>query len=65
MPNAKTIRTIIAHREYTSAAPATMCIYRNRVESSNPNVPHDHGRIDLNRTLCANSQSSPTPWLGN
>ena len=29
---------IIAHREYTSAAPATMMIYRGRVEFKNPNV---------------------------
>ncbi|MEI7437241.1 MAG: RNA-binding domain-containing protein [bacterium] len=43
------VANIIAHREYTSAAPATMMIYRDRVEFKNPNVPHYHGRIDLNR----------------
>ncbi len=40
------VANIIAHREYTSAAPATMMIYRDRVEFKNPNVPHYHGRID-------------------
>lgn len=40
------VATIIAHREYTSAAPATMAIYEDRVEFKNPNVPHYHGRID-------------------
>ncbi|MCD5416248.1 hypothetical protein LR032_04015, partial [Candidatus Bipolaricaulota bacterium] len=40
------VANIIAHREYTSAAPATMMIYRNRVEFKNPNVPHYHGKID-------------------
>jgi ATP-dependent DNA helicase RecG len=54
------VANIIAHREYTSAAPATMMIYTNRVEFKNPNVPHYHGRIDpgnftpfpKNPTLC-------------
>lgn len=40
------VANIIAHREYTSAAPATMMIYRDRVEFKNPNVPHYHGIID-------------------
>ena len=40
------VANIIAHREYTSAAPATMMIYRDRVEFKNPNVPHYRGRID-------------------
>ena len=40
------VANIIAHREYTSAAPATMMIYTDRVEFKNPNVPHYHGRID-------------------
>lgn len=39
------VANIIAHREYTSAAPATMSIYADRVEFKNPNVPHYHGRI--------------------
>jgi predicted HTH transcriptional regulator len=42
------VANIIAHREYTSAAPATMVIYADRVEFRNPNVPHYHGRIDPN-----------------
>ena len=37
---------IVAHREYTSAAPATMMIYRDRVEFKNPNIPHGRGPID-------------------
>jgi ATP-dependent DNA helicase RecG len=36
----------IAHREYTSAAPATMTIFRDRVIFRNPHVPHLRGRID-------------------
>ncbi len=40
------VANIIAHREYTSAAPATMMIYQDRVEFKNPNVPHYHGRIE-------------------
>ncbi len=40
------VANIIAHREYTSAAPATLMIYTDRVEFKNPNVPHFHGRID-------------------
>lgn len=43
------VANIIAHREYTSAAPATMIIYADRVEFKNPNVPHYFGRIDPNR----------------
>ena len=54
------VANIIAHREYTSAAPATMAIYEDRVELKNPNVPHYHGRIDpahftpfpKNTTIC-------------
>ena len=40
------VANIIAHREYTSAAPATMTIYADRIEFMNPNVPRYHGRID-------------------
>jgi ATP-dependent DNA helicase RecG len=40
------VANIIAHREYTSAAPATMMIYSDRVEFKNPSVPYHHGRID-------------------
>lgn len=43
------VANIVAHREYTNAAPATMMIYRDRVEFANPNVPHYHGCIDPNR----------------
>ncbi|MFA5044238.1 MAG: RNA-binding domain-containing protein, partial [Kiritimatiellia bacterium] len=43
------VANIIAHREYTSAAPATMMIYADRVEFKNPNVPHYHGRIEPGR----------------
>jgi len=39
------ISNIIAHREYTSAAPATIKIYRDRVELENPNVAHFFGQI--------------------
>ena len=37
------VANIIAHREYTSASPATMVIYADRVEFKNPNVPHYFG----------------------
>jgi len=40
------VANIVAHREYTSAAPATMMIYKDRVEFKNPNVPHGRGPID-------------------
>ncbi|MBT7065192.1 MAG: winged helix-turn-helix transcriptional regulator [Verrucomicrobia bacterium] len=40
------VANIIAHREYTNAAPATMVIYEDRVEFKNPNVPHGHGPIN-------------------
>ena len=40
------VANIVAHREYTSAAPATMTIYRDRVEFKNPNIPHGRGPID-------------------
>jgi len=54
------VANIIAHREYTSAAPATMVIYKEKVEFKNPNVPHGRGPIDplnftpypKNPTLC-------------
>ena len=42
------VANIVAHREYTSAAPATLVIYRDRVEFKNPNVPHGRGPIDPN-----------------
>lgn len=43
------VANIIAHREYTSAAPATMAIHADRVEFTNPNNPRYHGRIDPQR----------------
>jgi len=54
------VANIVAHREYTSAAPATLVIYRDRVEFKNPNIPHGRGPIDpahftpypKNPTLC-------------
>ncbi len=54
------VANIVAHREYTSAAPATMVIYKDRVEFKNPNIPHGRGPIDpahftpypKNPTLC-------------
>ena len=40
------VSNLIAHREYTSAAPASMTIFRDRVIFRNPHVPHLRGRID-------------------
>jgi len=40
------VANLIAHREYTSPAPASMTIYRDRVEFKNPNIPHYWGQID-------------------
>jgi len=40
------VSNLIAHREYTSAAPATMTIFNDRVIFRNPHVPHVYGRID-------------------
>lgn len=40
------VANIIAHREYTDARPATMIIYRDRVEFKNPNIPNGKGPID-------------------
>ncbi len=39
------ISNLICHREYTNAAPATFCIYNDRVEVKNPNVPHHFGEL--------------------
>lgn len=54
------VSNLIAHREYTSAAPASITIFRDKVVFSNPHVPHIQGRIDpahftpfpKNPTLC-------------
>ena len=40
------VANIIAHREYIDARPATMVIYRDRVEFKNPNIPNGTGPID-------------------
>jgi ATP-dependent DNA helicase RecG len=40
------VANIVAHREYTSSAPATMVFYKDRVEFKNPNIPHGRGPID-------------------
>lgn len=39
------IANAIVHREYTSAYPTTMVIYRNRVEVTNPNKPLFRGLL--------------------
>jgi ATP-dependent DNA helicase RecG len=43
------VSNLIAHREYTSAAPATLTIFRDKVVFRNPHVPHLRGRIDPKR----------------
>ena len=40
------VANVVAHREYVSAASATIKIYQDRVEFKNPNVPHGQGPID-------------------
>lgn len=40
------VSNLIAHREYTSAAPASLTIFSDRVVLKNPHVPHIIGRID-------------------
>ena len=40
------VSNLIAHREYTSAAPASLTIFRDKVVFKNPHVPHLRGRID-------------------
>ena len=40
------VSNLIAHREYTSAAPASMTIFRDKVIFRNPHVPHIRGRLD-------------------
>lgn len=39
------IANLLVHREYTDARPATLIIYQDRVETSNPARPHGHGPI--------------------
>jgi len=43
------VSNLIAHREYTSAAPATLTVFRDKVVFRNPHVPHLRGRIDPKR----------------
>ena len=40
------VSNLIAHREYTSAAPASLTILTDRVVFKNPHVPHVLGRLD-------------------
>lgn len=39
------VANLLVHREYTDASPATFIIYRDRVETRNPAIPHGHGQI--------------------
>jgi len=39
------IANLLVHREYTNAEPARLIIYSDRVETLNPNNPHDRGII--------------------
>lgn len=48
------ISNLIAHREYTCAAPASMTIFRDKVIFKNPHVPRLSGKIDA-------SQFTPFP----
>ena len=40
------ISNLIAHREYTSAAPASLTIFKDKVVFRNPHVPHILGKLD-------------------
>lgn len=40
------VANLIVHREYTNAQPCTFIIYKDRVETANPNNPHGEGPID-------------------
>lgn len=39
---------MLIHREYSSAYPASLTIWNDRIETENWNVPYVYGRIDLN-----------------
>ena len=41
------VANIIVHREYTSAYPTTIVIYRNRIEITNPNKPLFRGLLSV------------------
>ena len=39
------VSNLLVHREYMDASPATLIIYRDRVETRNAAIPHGHGPI--------------------
>ena len=39
------VANLLVHREYTDPRPATLIIYRDRVETTNAAIPHGHGPI--------------------
>jgi len=39
------ITNLLVHREYTNGLPATFVIYKDRIETSNANIPHGEGLI--------------------
>ena len=41
------VANLLVHREYTDARPATLIIYRDRVETTNAAIPHGHGPLRL------------------
>lgn len=43
------VANLLVHREYTDARPATLIIYRDRLETTNAAIPHGHGPIRLDR----------------
>ncbi|MBM4081894.1 MAG: AAA family ATPase, partial [Planctomycetes bacterium] len=43
------VANLLVHREYTDARPATLIIYRDRVETTNACIPHGHGPIRPDR----------------
>lgn len=42
------IANLIVHREYTNAMPATLTVFKNKVETLNANKPHGEGPINPN-----------------
>jgi ATP-dependent DNA helicase RecG len=43
------VSNLLVHREYTDARPATLIVYRDRVETTNAAIPHGHGAIRPDR----------------
>ena len=43
------VANLLVHREYTDARPATLIIYRDRVETINAAIPHGHGPLRPDR----------------